>query len=136
MSLIIVLVWPLSIDLPYIGKSRYYKVECDGSLWADHAACKFAIGVDTPVADPNTWREYGDDYIDDLKTGIHTERVYYLGPGAHSFHFLGRIYDGGPFPYAVCCYMTITVTVYTHGILEKPASESEDNIYLAEASKP
>jgi hypothetical protein len=125
----------MSIDLPFIGSSLYYKVECDGYLYLCNSTCGFAIGVDSPEVDPSTYRFYGYPNIEHL-TGIHTERVYYLGPGAHSFYFLGRIIGLGVAYDAECCYISLTVTVFTHGSLEEPVAEFEADVDLTKLYEP
>jgi hypothetical protein len=127
----------MEIELPYIGSWLYYKVECDGYLISDTALCAFAIAKDIPsYADASTFRFYGDVTKYGYATGIHTERVYYLGPADHSFYFLGSILMIGPEPEAVCNYMSITVTVYTHGNLEEPYAEYEINLDSAKLYEP
>jgi hypothetical protein len=127
----------MSINLPFIGQSLYYKVECDGYLSSGEAVCRFAIGADSPNEDPYTWRYYGDTGVDThTNMGIHTERVYRLGPGAHSFHFLGMIYGEGVYPHALVNRMSLTVTVYTHGSLEEPVAEFEADIDSAKPHEP
>lgn len=107
----------LSITLPDIPMSGYYHVMADGYvLVIDQAQASFALGVDSPTEDVSTRRSYQTS-PNGITTGVHTERVYHLGPGAHTFYFLATCING----LATVNYHTITVTFYTYGSLTELA---------------
>jgi len=110
----------LSITLPSFP-SLYYHVSCDGYAYLqDGVELEIAIGVDSPTEDASTRRFYG---VGEMYTGLHTERVFKLGAGSHTFYFLATRYAGTGVPRIN--YMTITVTVYTDGGLTLLASTTE-----------
>ena len=89
----------------------YYHVVCDGyaHISTDDTVIAIWTNADSTEIDWNTIRFYRRvEY-----TGIHTERVYYLGPGSHTFYFVGDRYWGTG--EERINYYTITVTVYTDG---------------------
>ena len=110
----------LSVTTPNIPLSGYYHVVCDGYVSIEASAqVEIAIGVNSPTEDASTrrfYKTYGHVTLDFLLTGIHTERVYYLGPGSHTFYFLGL--SSGT---SRVNYHTITVTFFTHGGLTEHA---------------
>ena len=102
-------IWTIvaSLKLPNVPVTAYYHVVCDGQAWAGNEF-EIAIGFDYLTYDSATRRLYTED-----AQGIHTERVYKLGPGAHTFHFKGR---KNPTSGDVAIdYQIITVTVFTDG---------------------
>jgi hypothetical protein len=94
----------------------YYHVVCDGYAFVSDSAAVIAIGVDSATIDGSTLRLYGASGV--LQTGLHTERVYQLGAGSHTFQFRGtkQLNTG----LVNVNYHTITVTVYTDGGLTDP----------------
>jgi hypothetical protein len=105
----------ISLSLPNIPVTVYYYVVCDG-----HAACngdeiEIAIGVDGVTVDTSTRRFY-----DATVTGIHTERLYSLGPGLHTFYFRARVYVDSTGVSSVN-YHTITAAIFTDGSVISPA---------------
>lgn len=112
----------LSITLPNIPMSVYYYVVCDGyaALQEEGTEIEIAIGVDSATEDGSTLRFYGFYWYG--ATGIHTERLYYLGPGSHTFYFLGRKFTAGA---AAVNYHTITVIVFTDGSLIELSETAE-----------
>ena len=111
----------LSITLPSLPSGLYYHVVCDGYAAIGDSQIQIAIGVDSTTEDTSTRRFYGS--LDTtILTGLHTERLYQLGAGSHTFYFLGRKYSS--YGYANTNYHTITVTVYTDGGLTSPTYSS------------
>ena len=113
----------ISMSLPNVPITAYYYVVCDG--YANiNGSPEFAIGVDSTAEDASTRRFYTNT------TGIHTERVYKLGPGAHSFYFIGRMYMGQGS--AKVNYHTITVTIFTDGSLTQLAGTADAGLGVDE----
>ena len=106
----------LSLSLPNVPISAYYHVVCDGHATVLNAMAEVAIGVDTTAEDTSTRRFYSYTDIGWNMVGIHTERVYHLAAGSHTFNFLGTILNGPvSYGYVSVNYHTITVTVFTDG---------------------
>lgn len=117
----------LSLGLPSVPISAYYHVVCDGHAFiaGDGSELEIAIGVDSTITDPSTYRYYQCYESMRVFTGVHTERVYYLDPGAHTFHFLGVLMDGSS---VSINYHTITATVFSDGSLIDLAETTEAGV--------
>lgn len=108
----------LSISLPDVPISAYYHVVCDGYSYINSSdGIRVAISVDGNTYDERTFRAYWTFTTEDGGTNIHTELLYYLDPGSHTFDFLGDRMGLGP---GLCRvnFHSITVTVYSDGSLE------------------
>jgi len=115
----------LSLSLPNVPINAYYHVVCDGWSNTHNGELKIAIGVDSTTEDESTRRFY--QHTDpNLLVGIHTERVYYLAAGRHTFYFIGSKVGGGGNP--SINYHTITVTIFTDGSLVELAGTAESDI--------
>jgi hypothetical protein len=103
----------LSITVPNVGYSAWWNVVCDGYTYLSGADLGIGIGVDSTTIDTTTYRFYGYPTAANtqLYSGIHSEELYYLGAGAHTFHFLGNRNSGT----GTCrvMYFKITVTFFT-----------------------
>ncbi|UCC33676.1 MAG: hypothetical protein JSW53_01345 [Candidatus Bathyarchaeota archaeon] len=123
----------LSLSLPPIPIDAYYQVICDGYAGIDDCQIRIGIGVDAPIEDESTRRFYGDSSNAEGFDGhgIHTDRVYFLEPGKHTFYFLGVITSTtDPEYYADLNYMTITVVVYTDGSVTQLNSMTESELSI------
>jgi len=109
----------ISISLPNVPVNAYYYVVCDGYAAMQNSACLWiAISVDgIPEGDDDgtTSRFYRYPDMPSVYTGIHTERLYYLDAGPHTFHFIAKLYWVYPGGEALINYHTITVVVFTDG---------------------
>jgi hypothetical protein len=123
----------MSISLPNIPVSAYYHVVCDGYAYINSSYVQIAMGADNATEDPSTRRFYGE-WEGITLTGIHTERVYNLGPGAHTFYFIGKIYSGYIADSRVN-YHTITVTIFTDGSMLGELSETPDTTIVPDGAR-
>lgn len=67
----------------------YYKVELDAHSWQTNSRLGIGIGVDSASADATTTRYYDSNVGGDTEvlTGVHTQEVFYLPAGSHTFYF-------------------------------------------------
>jgi hypothetical protein len=102
----------ISITTPNVGYAAWYQVSCDGyaNVYTGNEA-EIAIGVDSTAETASTRRFYEATGVSYFETGLHTEKMFYLGAGTHTFYFLARRYTGTGT--VTTNYHTITVTFFT-----------------------
>lgn len=122
----------LRIRLPDVPIGAFYYVLCDGHAWCDGGMLQIAIGVDAPVEDDSTRRFIHSAELLDNPSNIHTERLYHLGPGAHTFYFLGKLYQASPGGYVNINYHSITVIIFTDGRLMELVESGEGSNLLGD----
>ena len=121
----------MNITLPNIPVSAYYHVSCDGYAALNYKpSLKIAISVNsipTGSDDGTTRRFYEYPEVISATTGIHTERVYHLAPGSHTFHFIGTLHVMPTSAHANINYMSMTVVVFSDGALSESLGTMDGN---------
>lgn len=102
----------VSVTLPSLP-AGYYLAEADAHAYQDNAVLAIGIGVDSTTADATTQRFYDSLGETDVRQGVHTQEVFYLAAGSHTFYFrAGNINSVGT---AQLEYSHITVTYSSTG---------------------
>jgi len=102
----------VSVTLPSLP-AGYYKAEVDAHSYQSGAVLGIGIGVDSTTADTTTQRFYDSLGETDVRQGVHTQEVFYLGAGSHTFYF--RAGNVNPTGTAQLWNSHITVTYFPTG---------------------
>ncbi len=115
----------LTVDLPEI---RPVYVDVDGHGFMNDCELVIAIGIDDfIIGDESTRRFYSFPNGDLDTSGIHSSRLYLLGPGSHTIYFLAQINKvGGTGYYVDLNYMSITALVFGGGGIQLSASRAQE----------
>jgi hypothetical protein len=113
----------LSVATFNVPISAYYHVVCDGYTFITGNVLGIAIGTDSLTPDLSTYRFYGiNGNSNQTYGGIHTEKVYYLPKGVHTFYFLATKFSGTG-PDCGVAYLSMTVTLFTDGSILTAAED-------------
>jgi hypothetical protein len=115
----------LTIDLP---EERPVYVDVDGHGFMNNCELVIAIGIDDSINEDESTRRFYSFPTGDLDTsGLHSSRLYLLGPGSHTIYFLAQINRVGETGYFVNAnYMSITALVFGGGGIQLSASRNQE----------
>ena len=110
-------------------EERPVYVDVDGYAGIFDCELEIAIGIDDFINEDVSTRRYAgfpNGFFD--THGLHSSRLYLLGPGSHTIYFLAQITENvGPESYfARANYMSITALVFGGGGIQLSASRNPE----------